>query len=102
MDDAELALAAAADDRHHAVAVREARRAGAHRFDLARELEARDVGWRAGRRRIGAALLKLIGAVEARRAHAHEQLAGARRRIGVLGDEHLAVADRGGAHGAAV
>ena len=55
VDDAQLGLAAAAGDRHHAVAGREARRAGPGRLHLAGQLEPRDVGRRAraarGRRR---------------------------------------------------
>ncbi len=56
---------------------------------------------RAGRRRIGAALLELIGTVEAGGADAHQDLARTRLGIGMVGDENLAVANRRGAHGAA-
>ena len=99
---AQLSLATAADDRHHAVALGETLGAGAARDDLAGELETRDVGRRAGRRRVVAGPLVDVGAVEAGGAHAHEHLAGAGLRVGVLGDENLAVADRGGAHGRGV
>ena len=51
VDDGELGLAAAGDDRHHAVARFEAADAAAAGDDLARELEAGDVG----RRRPGGA-----------------------------------------------
>ncbi len=98
VDDGELALAAAADDAHDAVALGEARRAVAEAGDLAGELEPGDVRRRAGRRGIAPAQLHLVGAVEAGGAHADEHLAGARLGIGVLLDEDLAVADRGGAH----
>ena len=54
VDDRELGLAAARDDRHHAVAGLEALDAGAALDDLARQLEAGDVLRRAGRRRVAA------------------------------------------------
>ena len=98
MDDRQLRLAAAADDRHHAVALGEALGAGPAADDLAGQLQPGDVRRRAGRRRVEAALLHHVGAVEAGGAHAHEHLAGAGHRVGVLLDEQLAVADRGGAH----
>ena len=44
VDDGELGLAAAGDDRHHAVAGLEAPDAAPAGDDLARELQARDVG----------------------------------------------------------
>ena len=102
VDDRQLALAAAADDPHHAVALGEARRARAERLDDARELEAGDVLRAAGRRRIATAALQDVGAVDARRLHADEHLAGARLGVGVLLDENLAVANRGGTHGCRV
>ncbi len=102
VDDRELALATAADDAHHAVALGEARRAVAERLDLAGELEAGDVLRAAGRRRVAAAALHHVGAVDAGGADADEHLAGARLRVGMLLDENLAVADRGGAHDGAV
>ena len=97
--DGELGLAAAADDRHHAVALGEALGARAAGRDLAGELEAR--GCRAARRAApGSALAPLehVGAVEAGAADAHEQLAGAGLGVGMLLDEDLAVADGRGAH----
>ena len=100
--DRELGLPAAADDAHHAVALGEARRAGPERLDDAGQLEAGDVGRAAGRRRVAPAQLHHVGAVEARAAYAHEHLAGAGLGVGVLLDENLAVADRGGTHGRGV
>ena len=67
--------------------------------DLAGELEPRDVRRRAGRRRIAARELMHVGAVEARRVHADEQLTGLRLGIWMLFDGDLAVANRGGTHG---
>ena len=96
---AQLALTAAADDRHHAVADGEALGARAERDDVAGELEPGDVGRRAGRSRVRAAALEHVGAVEAGGAHADEHLAVPGLGIGMVGDEHLAVADRGGTHG---
>ena len=64
VDDRELGLAAAGDDRHHAVAGLEALDAGAALDDLARQLEAGDVLRRAGRRRVAALELHDVGAVE--------------------------------------
>ena len=102
VDDRELRLAAAADDRHDAFAFAEARRARAAALDLTGELEARDVRRRAGRRGIGALALEHVGAVEPGGADADENLAGARLGVGMLLDDHLAVADGGGAHGRGV
>ena len=88
--DRELRLAAAADDRHHALAEREALRPGAEPgHDLARELQAGDVLRRAGRRRVEPAPLHHVRAVEPGGAHAHEHLARARHRVGVLLDHDL-------------
>ena len=55
-------------------------------------------GRAAGRRRVAPAQLHLVGAVQARAAHAHEHLAGPGDRVGMLFDEDLAVADRGCSH----
>ena len=74
----ELGLAAAADDRHHAVAELEAADAAAGGDHLAGELQPRDVGRRAGRRRVAALELEHVGAVEPRGADADEQLAAPR------------------------
>ena len=95
---AQLALPAAAHDAHHAVADREARRAGPQRRDLAGELEAGDVLRVAGRRRVEPALLHEVGAVEAGGAHAHQDLARAGLGIGVLLHADFAVADGRRAH----
>ena len=96
-----LGLAAAGDDRHHAVARLEAADAAAARDDLAGELEARDVGGRARRRGVVAGDLQHVGAVETGGADADEQLPVLGLGIWVLGDLDPAVADRGGAHAAA-
>ena len=102
MHDGQLGLAAAADDRHHAVALGEALGARAARHDLAGELEPGDVGRRARRRRVVARALVHVGAVEPGGVHPDEHLAGAGLRVGVLGDDDLAVADGGRAHGRGV
>ena len=98
----ELGLAAAADHRHHAVALGEAARARAERRHLARQLQAGDVRGRPGRRRIGAAPLQHVGAVQAGAAHAHEHLALAGLRIGALLDDELPVPDRHRSHAAEI
>ena len=85
----QLGLAAAADHGHHAVALREARRARAQAHHLAGQLEPRDVGRRARRRRIGAAALEHVGAVQAGPAHAHEHLSVARLGVRALLDDEL-------------
>ena len=96
--DRQLRLAAAADHGHDAVARLEALRPAPDRHHLAGQLEARDVGRRARRRRIAALELVHVGAVEPGRAHAHEQLARLRLGVRMLLDRDLAVADGGGAH----
>ena len=98
----QLGLPAAADDGHHAVALGEALGPGPARRDLAGELEPGDVGRRAGRRRVVAGALVDVGAVEPGGAHADEDLARPGLGVGVLGDDDLAVADGGGAHGRGV
>ena len=55
-------------------------------------------GGDAGRRRVAALALEHVGAVEPGGADADEHLAGAGLGIGVLGDQHLAVANRGSLH----
>ena len=101
VDDGELGLAAARDDRHHAVAGLEAPGAAAAGDDLAGQLEAGDVGGRARRRGVAAGELQHVGAVEPGGAHADEQLAVLGLGIGMLGDLDPAVADGGGSHGGA-
>ena len=98
VDDRELGLAAAGDDRHHAVADLEALHARTALDHLAGQLEAGDVLRRAGRRRIAALELLDVGAVEPGAAHAHEQVGVPGDRIGVLLDGDRAVPDRGRAH----
>ena len=100
MHDRELGLAAAGDDRHHAVAGLEALHAGAALDDLARQLEPGDVLRRAGRRGIEALELQHVGAVEAGAVDADEQVGVAGDGVGVLLDGDRAVADGGGAHAA--
>ena len=75
---------------------------GPARRDLAGELEPGDVRRRPGRRRVVPRALEDVGAVEPGGAHADEHLAGPRLGVGVLGDDDLAVADGGGAHGRGV
>ena len=98
VDDRELGLAAAGDDRHHAVAGLEPLDARAALDDLARQLEAGDVLRRARRRGVAALELVHVGAVEPGAADAHEQVGVAGDRVGVLLDGDRAVPDRGRAH----
>ncbi len=96
--DGELGLAAAGDDRHHAVAGLEAADGPAAIDHLARQLKPRDVLRRAGRRRVAPGQLEHVGPVEPRGLHADEQLPRLRARIGVLLDGDRPLADGGGAH----
>ena len=75
---------------------------GPARRDLAGELEPRDVLRRAGRRGVVPRALMDVGAVQPGRTNTDEDLAGPRLGVGVLGDDDLAVADGGGAHGRGV
>jgi hypothetical protein len=75
VDDAALGLPAAAHDRHHPVAGGEAPGAGPERLDLAGELQAGDVGRRAGGRGVGAAALQHVRAVQPGAADPDEDLA---------------------------
>ena len=59
-------------------------------------------GGEPGRRRVVARALVDVGAVEPGRVDPDEDLAGAGLRVGVLGDDDLAVADGGRAHGRGV
>ena len=102
MDRGELGLAAAADDAHDAGALVEALGARASRHHLARELEPRDVGRRAGRRGVAALALEHVGAVQTGGAHADEDLARAGLRIRALLDGDVAVGDHCCPHGAPV
>ena len=95
----QLRLRPAADDRHHALAEREALGARPERRDLAGELHAGDVGRPSRRGGIETAQLRDVAPVQASRAHAHQHLAGAGDRIGMLLDAQLVLADGGGAHG---
>jgi hypothetical protein len=100
--DGQLGLPAAADDRHHAVALGEALGSGPARRDLAGELEPGDVLRRPGRGRVAARALVDVGTVEPGRMHADEDLAGPWLGVRVLGHDDLSVADGGGAHGRGV
>ncbi len=99
---AELRITPARNERADFVADAETRRALAKRGDLAGDLEAWQVG-SAGRRRIMALPLQHVRAVDARRRHADENLAGAgRRHRPGLGDQRLRAAglrDRHRRHG---
>ena len=88
---------------HHAVALGEAlgARARARATSPASSSPGMS-GGRAGRRGVVARALVDVGAVEPGRAHPDEDLAGAGLRVGMLGDDDLAVADGGGAHGRGV
>ena len=95
----QLGLAAPAHHGHDAIPDIEARGARARLGHLAGELQPGDVRRGAGRRRISTRALVQIGAVEPRGVDADQHLAGSRPGIGVLGDDHLAVADRDRTHG---
>ena len=94
----ELRLAAAADEGHHAVALREAEHAGPGRGDLARELEPGDVGRGVRRRRVAAGPLDQVGPVQACGADTHEELAVSRNGIRPLLDANRPGCDDRGAH----
>ncbi len=95
----ELRLTATADDAHHPVTGGEALGAGAAGLHLAGQLEPGDVLRGAGGRRIVAAQLHHVGAVESRRADADEHLAVAGLGVGMLLDAELLLTDGDGAHG---
>jgi hypothetical protein len=90
----ELALAAPTDDRHHPVALVEPGRAGATAHDLAGQLESRDVLRLAGRRGVAATALEHVGAVQAGRLDADQQLSIPRFGVWVLLNGDIAVSDR--------
>jgi len=98
MNDRELGLATARDDSHHPITGREPGRARAALDHLAGELEPRDLLRRPRRRRIEAPSLQHVGAVQTCGPHAHQALAGARNRVGMVLDAQIAVSDRGRAH----
>ena len=98
----ELGLPAAADDGHDAVALSKRVAPGPSRDDLAGELEPGDVLRRARRGGVHPGALHDVGAVEPGGPDADEDLAAARARVRVVLDDDLLVADRDGAHGAAV
>ena len=99
VDDRQLGLTAAADDREHAVALVEALGVRTARGHLAGQLQARDVRRPARRCRVAPGPLVQIAAVDARGAHPHQHFAPARLGVGMLIDEHLALANRRRAHG---
>ena len=96
--DAELGLAAAADDGHHAVALGESLGPRTPAHHLAGQLQAGDVGRRAGRGGVAPAALEHVGAVQPGGAHPDEDLPRARLGVGVLADGHGSVADGRGSH----
>ena len=98
MDDRELGLAAAGDDRHHASPTSKRCTPGPH--STTSPASSRP-GCPAARRRGRVAALQLmhVGAVEPGAADAHEQVGVPGDRIGVLLDGDRAVPDRGRAHG---
>ena len=98
VDDGELGLPASGDHRHHAVAGLEAPDAAAAGDDLARELQARDVGRNTRRRRIVTGNLQDVGTVEPSGADTDQQLAVLGLWSGTIGDLDLAVDDGGGTH----
>ena len=98
VDHRQLGLAAAGDDRHHAVAGLEALDPVAGLDHLARQLEPGDVLRGPGRGGIAAGELHHVGAVEAGGVHAHQQLAALRTRVRVLFDGDLTVANRRCSH----
>ena len=93
MRDGQLRLSLSRGDGHDPVARPEAGDAFAERGHLAGQLEARHVLAHPGRRRVEAAPLQEVRAVERRRSHAHEHLSARRSRIGELADpDHLGAA----------
>src|SRR5581483_4175772 len=96
MHDEKLGVRTAADDAEDAIAFLPSRRAVAVRFDLARELEARNLRHDTGRRRISPLSLQKVGSIESGGANTHENLV--RRWFG-LGDlsnlEYFRTAERG-------
>ena len=93
-----LGLRAAAGDPEHPGADLDAARLRADRLDDARELQAGDVGRRAGRRGVVAGELHEIGPVQAGAVHPHDHEVVGRLRVGPFGDLDPAVDDRCGSH----
>jgi hypothetical protein len=98
VDDRELGLTAAGDNRHHTVTRLEAPHTATAGDDFARELEARDVRGDARRRRVVTGDLQEVGTVEPCGADTDEQLPVLRLGIGTIGDLDPAVDDGGGTH----
>ena len=98
MSQRKLGLPAAADERHDAIADREAFDVAAECDHLAGELHARDVRRAAGWRRVQTAPLQHVGAVQTGGAHLDQQLARAGLRIGVLPPLQAPVDHRHGPH----
>ena len=94
VNDGELRLAAAADDRHHPIRDGEATRSGAEGDDLASQLEPGDVLGRSGRRRIAAEPLMHVGAVQARGPNPHKHLPDTGHGVWMLLDGQLSVTNR--------
>jgi hypothetical protein len=93
-----LTVAAAGQQRHHAVAAAPAVDALAHVLDLARALQPGDLAL-AGRRRVEAADLEQVGAVQGAGAHPHQHLARTRKRGRDLAQPRTAGSDDDRAHG---
>ena len=98
MDHRQLALAAAADDGHHAVADVEALGPGAAVDHLAGQFQPWDVLGGARRRRVVPGQLMHVGAVEPGGMHPDEHLPVSRDGVGVLLHAELLVLDGDGAH----
>jgi hypothetical protein len=88
VDDGQLGVAAAGQERHHPSAV----------LGLTGAFEARDVGRGARRRRIAAGALGEIGAVDAGGADADQHLSLVRDGIGALLELETPCNDDGGTH----
>jgi hypothetical protein len=72
--------------------------AGPPRGHLSSQLEAGNVGRRAGRGGVAALSLEHVGAVQAGRAHAHQHLAEAGFGVGAILNHELPVLDGHGTH----
>ena len=98
VDNRQLGLGAAADNRHHAVTFVEAHRARSERGNLARQLQPWDVLRRTRRGWVVTPPLVHVGPVEARGVHPHQHLTRPRHWIRMLFHDELLVFDRDAAH----
>ena len=87
-----IGQATAADQAEDPVADPPVQHPGADRGHLTTDLEAGDVGGRAGRRRVVSRPLRHVGPVDARVAGGHDDLVGAGRRVRALLQPHDLVA----------